>query len=196
MPNQKGSGQADRASQAQTGVRGSHLDPCQRVAVDRMLQFEICCALECLADGLPDIKDLRLARALISVLEPSWLEHVSFQDEALFPILLRRHHASRELAQSLERLRRDHIEIGDRNREVNEQIELLLAGDAPDPEMFGYLLRSAFDSRRRHIESELVLVEAYLPSMLTPAERTIVDVWHSTRPQPPFPIGLLLEIRH
>ena len=161
-----------------------------------MLQFEICCALECLADGLPEVTDLRLARALITVLEPSWMEHVSFQDEALFPILLRRHHHSRDLAVSLDRLRRDHMEISDRNREVSEQIELLLAGDEPDPEMFGFMLRSAFDSRRRHMESELVLVEAYLPSMLTPAERTIVDRWHSARPQPPFPLGLLLEVRH
>ena len=53
--------------------RSSQPDPCQRIIADRMLQLEICCALESLADGLPDISDLRLARALISVLEPSWV---------------------------------------------------------------------------------------------------------------------------
>jgi hypothetical protein len=42
----------------------------------------------------------------------------------------------------------------------------------------------------------LGLVEAYLPNTLTPAERVILDAWNAARPQPPFPIGLLLEIRH
>jgi hypothetical protein len=196
MATGKGPGGPHEKRDAFDAPWGAQPDLCQRIAADRMLQLEICCTLESIADSLPGVADLRLVRALTSVLEPSWTEHVSFQDDALFPILVRRHHSSQELSSAVERLRRDHLEIGDRNREVNEQFEMMLGGYEPEPEMFGYLLRNAFDGRRRHIESEIVLVEMYLPTMFTPAERAILDAWNVARPRPPFPLGLLLGIRH
>jgi hypothetical protein len=161
-----------------------------------MLQLEICAALESLADSLPDVADLRLARALTGVLEPSWTEHVSFQEEALFPVLMKRHDHSKSLQTELERFQREHVKISDGNAELGEQIELLIGGEAPDPGMLGYLLRNIFESRRRHIDDEAALIEAFLPSLLTPADRVALEMWMATRKKPPFPISLLLGLRN
>ncbi len=160
-----------------------------------MLQLEICTALESLADNLPNVVDLRLARALVGVLEPSWTEHVSFQDEVLFPILIRRHDATRGVAATLETLRREHDEMRDRHTEVIEQICLLIVGEQPNPDMLGYLLRGVFEGHRRHIEGETVFLDATLPSLLTDDDHEALESWHAARPEPPFPIRLLLGLR-
>jgi hypothetical protein len=196
MSSSKGPGKsAANAGAAEPPGRGWP-DPRRRVAADRMLQLEICTALEGLADSLPNEIDLRLGQSLVCVLEPSWTEHVSFQHDALFPILMRRHDGSKHVLDDLERCRREHEEISDRHNEVNEQIELLIGGEAPNPEMLGYLLRGAFESRRRHIDGEQTLLDRVLPSLFTPADRAAIDAWNATRPQPPFPINLLLGIRN
>ncbi len=164
MPTKKGPG--SRKSRA-SGGDAQDLWPQarERIAADRMLQLEICTALESLADNLPNVVDLRLARALVGVIEPSWSEHVSFQDDALFPILLRRHDATRGVAATLERLRLEHAEIRDRHVEVIEQICLLIVGEQPNPDMLGYLLRSVFEGHRRHIEGETAFLELDAPEL-------------------------------
>jgi hypothetical protein len=167
-------------------------DPYQRMAADRTLQLEICTALESLADSLPNIEDLRLARTLIGVLEPSWTEHVSFQDEVLFPILLKRHDSFRALQANLDTFQREHITIAEGDAELCEQMQRLIGGETPDAGMLGYLLRNVFESRRRHIDSETSLLETFLPSLHTPADRRALESWTATRKKSPFPISLLL----
>src|SRR3990170_3029661 len=125
MPSRKGSGKSAAQGRAVRPPRGGWPDARRRVGADRMLQLEICTALEGLADSLPHEVDLRLGQSLVCVLEPSWAEHVSFLNDALFPILMRRHDGSKEVLSDLERCRCEHVEISDRHSEVNEQIELL-----------------------------------------------------------------------
>ena len=185
----------DGRSGGQNRPRQEWHDPRQRVAADRMLQHEISDALESLADTLPDLVDYRLGRALLAVIEPCWTEHTSFQDEALFPILLRRHAGSDKLSVHVERFRREHVEIGSRHEEVIEQIELLITERIANTDAFGYLLRNVFDSRRRHMEAETAVLDPLLPNLLAPADRLALSEWSAARHKPPFPISLLLGIR-
>jgi hypothetical protein len=169
------------------------VDAYERIAADRTLQLEICCTLESLADSLPEV-DLNLARALAGVLEPSWIEHVSFQDEVLFPILSRDVERALLVAR-LDTLKREHTEISGRFGELNEQIVLVIEGEAHNADAFGYLVRGVFESLRSHIDHEAVLLEEFMPRVLSPADRKIVETWSASRAWPPFPISLLSHLR-
>jgi Hemerythrin HHE cation binding domain len=167
----------------------SKLDVHQHIAADRNLQLEICHALEGLADSLPQA-DLRLAQAIRPIIEPGWNEHIHFQHDVLFPILTRARQPE-ELKPHLDRLRREHEIISSQQTEVLEQIELLISGEPPNADALGYLLRNVFDTIRRHIESEALLLDACLPATLSKSELGLLEQWASSRTQPPFPISLL-----
>lgn len=168
-------------------------DPLGRTAADRHLQEEISQALENLADSLPALTDLRLARVLGTILEPSWSEHASFQDNVLFPIIARHSHrdGAGELEAVLERLVAEHAELADRHAELVEQLEELAGGKLANFDMLGYLLRSVFDFRRRHVRREAE-IERLVPRLLTPADRATLSTWTAGRPAPPFPLNLIL----
>ena len=81
----------------------SKLDIREQIAADATLQAEISQALVAIADSLSQGTDLRVARIVVRTLEASWDEHVSFQDEVVFPIVLGRH--TRQVALLVDRLR-------------------------------------------------------------------------------------------
>jgi hypothetical protein len=171
------------------------IDPRNVTFADRHLQEEISNALEELADSLPELADLRLARSLSAILEPSWSEHVDFQEAALFPIIIRHKGGLEEAVSLLGRLSTEHTELADRHTEVSEYIEMLVAGELTNYDTFGYLLRSAFEARRHHAVAESC-IEDMLPRLLTPADRTMLTDWRKERSTPPFPINLILDRRH
>jgi hypothetical protein len=103
---------------------------------------------------------------------------------------MRRSDTSPGISASIERLRQEHAEIADRHTELREQIGILANGGYPNPEMFGYLLRSVFEFRCRHIDAEAEL-EALLPRLLAPADTKMLISWQATRPTPHFPVNLL-----
>lgn len=170
-------------------------DPRRQIAADRHLQLEISKALEGLADNLPGAVDLTLVHILSAVLKPSWTEHVRFQDDALFPMITRRNAHAQDTLALLDRLSAEHAEISERHIEVSEQISLLVAGRPINFQMFGYLLRSTFDCRNRHIETES-RIESWLPPAIAPADRALLDGWQASRASPPFPASLLIWRMH
>lgn len=164
----------------------------RRLDADRTLQLEICCALETLADELPEVPDLRLARVVNSILRSSWDEHTGFQEDVLFPILARRDHGTGQLAVLVDRLRREHIEISERNHELSDHLLDLLLTPAQDPVRLGYILRSAFENRRRHVELEDEILAPLLPETLAPFDRRLLEGWDAARPDTPFPLSVLI----
>lgn len=167
------------------------IDVRARMRADRELQAEISACLEHLADHLPNVPDDRLPRMLEAVLPFAWAEHVSFQRDALFPIL-RKRSAPREIEDLLDRLEREHLEISGRHSGVQEHIGNLLGGDPPCPQEFGQTLRGAFQLRRLHLQGEADL-DHWVPGKLSPADLDRVDAWHASRIEPPFPLNVLFE---
>jgi hypothetical protein len=164
----------------------------QRLGADRVLQAEIDKAMAGLADGLPSIQGLRLSRVLSTVLEPSWAEHRSFQDEALFPILTKANCAQPQVHPMLARLSREHDEIDAHQGELLSFLNAHINGQRAVTAKLTVCLTEVLSLRRRHHEVEAAL-ESLIPAALDAADRAALDHWAASRPAPPFPINLARE---
>ena len=180
-------------SSGQKTTPGTRTDLDQRLAADHVLQSEICRALESLADCLPDMTDMRLARAINSVLEPSWQAHQNLQEQVLFPIM-RRRQGSPELEKAIHALQREHAQIGTLNKTLNGEIETWL--ETRELGEVRPLLLSTLDARRRHFEQEEKAVASVPSTPFTTADRELMEDWLAEQPEPGFPLRLLLGFRH
>jgi hemerythrin-like domain-containing protein len=159
-------------------------DALARINADSALQTEICSVLESLADRLPDTIDAELVRRLEPVLDASWAVHAGFQEEVIFPILKRCHASSKSLKIQINQLETEHVAIADAGLEIREQFQIALNGAELQADMFGYMLRGAFQERRRHLDSEQRLFSTRLPTTLAPVDRDLLRSWLSSHAWP------------
>ncbi len=164
-----------------TDIR-AHID------TDAFLQAEINRGILAIADSMSQGCDLRLVRILVRTLEASWVEHVTFQDEVVFPIVIGRH--SRGVAPIVGRLRSEHGRIGECNADIGKRLDGLLREQAHDPVEFEEALRDAFARRRDHMHVHAELT-GWLPATFSAAETSLYCVWEMGRPAPRFPLNLL-----
>ena len=159
-----------------------------RVHADAGLQREISHALAALADTLPEGGDLRIARILSRTLEGSWSEHVSFQEEVLFPILAARHGVN--VAHLIAARCADHASLSDQHAQIGLQLEKLVGECAPVDDRLEGLLRQAHSHRLSHLclDGEL---DEWLPKSYSAAEKSLCEKWWSLRPVLRFPLNLL-----
>lgn len=123
--------------------------------------LEACDALEAIADSLPR-PDPRVCVAAADTLEQLVDAAHELEESVLFPILTAS--GRRELLDTMTRLRREHLADGSTAGEVSEALYDLSIGQSRlSPDAMGYLLRSFFDSMRRHVHSELELLRLVLP---------------------------------
>ena len=182
----------NRSDEAKPGTRAD-LD--QRLAADQVLQSEICRALESLAECLPNMTDMRLARAVNSVLEPSWHVHQSLQEQVLFPIMMRQQ-GSPDLEKTIHTLQGEHAQIRILNVRLNEEITLLLQMPEPELKSIRQLLLRTIDARRKHFVQEEKAAASLPSTPFTPADRELMQNWLATLPEPSFPLSLLLGFRY
>lgn len=165
----------------------------RKLAADRDLQREIDMALASLVDGPQAAAASDVASILGAVLAPGWGEHTEFQEEALFPLLAVAAEATLATRDLLNRLRREHAEIAERQRAVATILGEAAAGRwiSFDQEGRG-LLTDLMVLRREHLEAELAL-DLLVPARLAPADRLRLDQWAQSRLAWPFPVDVLLE---
>ncbi len=168
------------------------IDLGRRLAADRHLQAEIDKGLASLAEDPPFAVGQRIARVLSAVLEPSWSEHADFQDEALFPIIAKARGATLDTRALLNRLGREHAEIGEHQREVTIVLNGLVAGRTTSRGQGALTFSRVLDLRRRHHDAEVAL-EHMIPAVLEADDRTALDLWAASRATPPFPVNLILD---
>jgi len=170
-------------------------DLAQWIAADRRLQSEIDRAMARLAECVDTGVDLRLAQILSAVMEPSWKEHMSFQEEALFPLLVRLHGVSPDMAGLLARLGDEHGTIGTAHDEVAVHLHHVAGGwraaKAAGRDLAAALGR-ALSLRERHGAAESSLADA-LPPRLGEDDQAAMAQWFATRAAHPFPLNLVIE---
>ena len=123
--------------------------------------LDLCDVLEAIADSLPH-PDAGLCITTADALEPLVeLTHV-LEEDVLFPILAA---PSRpELNRTVARLRREHLSDMATAGEVSGALRAVASSSSPlSPDAVGYLLRSFFDSMRRHVYGEFELIQLFVP---------------------------------
>jgi hypothetical protein len=159
-----------------------------QVDADALLQGEINLALLAVADTLPSGPDPRMVRILSRILAVSWTEHMSFQDEVIFPILIgRRQTAAAELIASS---RSDHANLVGLHAEIGQQFEGLLAPDHTVVVGLETLLRLTHAKRQAHLATDALLSQS-MPSPFTPAECALCEQWTRARMRLRFPLDLV-----
>lgn len=126
-------------------------------AYDDMLA--LCEGLETLADALPGRIDAALCNRLIEQLEPALKKLQAAERDLLFPLLF----ASGP--EAVERRETAHAIDAAAAAEVADALRALMRGEArPSPDALGYLLRSFFDSMRRHVATEREWLRLFAPN--------------------------------
>lgn len=161
-----------------------------QVGADARLQQEISHALLAVADALAAGGDHRIVRVLARTLEASWDEHVSFQHEVIFPIVVSRH--GEKLKALVDGHRSEHASLTQLHGEIGRHLEALLEPAHTLAAGLETLLRRAYAQRLLHMGCETDL-HAWLPDTLDDAERSLCEKWLQTRPNLRFPLNLLRE---
>jgi len=157
------------------------------LAAEKKDHFRICDGLERLADQLPSRIDETLVAALLSVIEPSWQDHMRCHHELITPLLSTVRKRVPEVVTELALLDREHFQIAGTNDEVLEQLTRLANRAPVNYETLGYILRCAFDGRRRHFEWEASLFGRVLISCNDPGDIAQAEAWCATNPRPALP---------
>ncbi len=138
----------------------SRFVPCIDMTMVHAQKLKLCDALEAIADDLPSHLDRLQCLAIASSLVPLLRECHRFEEELVFPVFARSCSDSEIVA----RLTAEHLEDDCAAEEVSEAL-LAYGHGRPieNPEAFGYMLRSLFNSMRRHIAFER---DHVLPTLL------------------------------
>lgn len=118
--------------------------------------LEVCDLLEGIADGLPQA-DARACIAVADRIEPLLERTHGLEEDILFPLLAAS--GRQELHHTVMRLRQEHLSDSCTAIEVTDALhDLAIGRSALSPDATGYLLRSFFDSMRRHVHGEVELL--------------------------------------
>ena len=125
-------------------------------------------------------------RILTRTLEASWAEHVSFQHEVIFPILLA-HHA-RRVSEAVDLLRSDHAALSQRHAGVGKLLASMLhgrPGDAAEIMRCSEPPSSAVPPQGRRRTRTVAAGDVQRRG------ETLGVGWAMTRPKSRFPLNLL-----
>jgi hemerythrin-like domain-containing protein len=139
-------------------------------------QAQLCDSLERIADDLPDNVDRRLCVKVIESLKYEMPLHHRDEELGLFPLIEKRALPSDNIHDILARLALEHATDESFASELLESLEGLGEGrKLKNPDMVGYMLRSFFESYRRHILWENAIVLPLARARLTPADLEELD---------------------
>lgn len=142
--------------------------PLDLIEHDHLAQAQLCNSLEQIADDLPDNVDRRLCRKVIDSLQFEMPRHHRSEELGLFPLIERRALPDDNIHDILARLALEHATDESFADELLESLQGLSEGrKLKNPDMVGYMLRSFFESYRRHILWENAIVLPLARARLT-----------------------------
>lgn len=150
--------------------------PLDLIEHEHLIQAQLCDSLERIADDLPDNVDRRLCRKVIDSLQFEMPLHHRDEELGLFPLIEKRALPPDNIHDILARLALEHATDESFAEELLESLEGLSEGrKLKNPEMVGYMLRSFFESYRRHILWENAIVLPLARARLTPEDLDALD---------------------
>ncbi|MBL8906238.1 MAG: hemerythrin domain-containing protein [Rhizobiales bacterium] len=138
---------------------------------EHRIQAQICDTLELIADSLPDCVDKRLCAQVACALREELPLHHRDEECGLFPLIEERALPGDGIAEILARLAMEHATDESFASELLESLDILSEGrELKNPDMVGYMLRSFFESYRRHLHWENAVVLPLARSRLMPQD--------------------------
>lgn len=129
--------------------------PCDGIETRHAVKLEICNVLEAIADALPDAVNPGTCLWVAANLVPAIRDAQAFEEAVIYPAYERSAGPAEERRQSLRRLRAEHVEDEALAEELTEVLLGIGHGDEVDnPEALGFMLRTFFETTRRHIAFE------------------------------------------
>src|SRR5262245_11708847 len=135
------------------------LDALDLIEREHRMQALLCDSLEHIADSLPNDVDCRLCAEVVHALRFEIPLHHRDEQCTLFPLIERRALPSDNIHDMLARLALEHATDESYAAKLLDSLEILSRSEkVKNPEMLGYMLRSFFESNRRHIHWENAVV--------------------------------------
>jgi hemerythrin-like domain-containing protein len=146
-------------------------DPLADMKREHRLHMRMCDDLEAIADSLPDMTDAALCASLAATLRVELPAHHRGEEEGLFALIESRAGPEDGVGEMLEMLRREHAVDEGFAEELSELLEGLSVGRRPEcADMAGYMLRGFFETYRRHVQWEEVVIVPLARRLLTPSD--------------------------
>ncbi len=119
----------------------------------------LCDVLENIADGLPGKLEAALARTAVDILKTEAPLHHEQEEACLFPLLTQRAQPEDNIEAVIRQLTREHLADDTYSNDLIHLLEEIADGIRPaNPEMAGYMIRGFFESYRRHIAFEDLVI--------------------------------------
>lgn len=168
------------------------LDPLVLLDEDNALRLDLCDLLEHIADALPENAAPQLAQLAATAIARGWVNHTTFEEQALFPVLRRYGRSHPELAACIAQLASEHVtDVAFDQELIDTLIGLARGGSPTNPNMVGYLLRSHFVPMRRHVLWENALLIPAARRLLSTEEISVLREWIRDREPDHYTCGWL-----
>ena len=134
-------------------------DPIDFLAHEHARQEWLCDVLETIADGLPGTLECALAAMVADALKVDVPLHHQDEEQGLFPLLAERAAPEDNVEAMIRQLNREHLADDTYSTDLIDLLDALAVGQIPlNPEMAGYMIRGFFESYRRHIAFENIVI--------------------------------------
>ncbi|WP_018688462.1 hemerythrin domain-containing protein [Ahrensia kielensis] len=117
-------------------------------------QTLLCNQLETIADELPRRVDNQQCLLAAQKVYPVVMAAHSFEENELFPALMKADPSNAHLATTIERLHGEHWEDESFAHEISDTLKSFVAGREKNIDKLSYMLRGFFEGLRRHIAFE------------------------------------------
>lgn len=157
MPATKSASTCDAAGRCAVACicSGPRTPPCWRMAAVFSGQATLCDQLELIADSLPASVDRLACMRIATSLLPFLRECHRYEEDVLYPAFEHGSSHRHQAAETVGRLRAEHIQDECAAEEITEQLMWLgRGGEVENPEALGFMLRAFFTAVRRHIAFE------------------------------------------
>jgi hemerythrin-like domain-containing protein len=146
-------------------------DPIDFLVHEHARQEWLCDVLETIADGLPGTLECALAAMVADALKVDVPLHHEDEEQGLFPLLQRRAVPEDNIEAMIRQLNREHLADDTYSTDLIDLLDALAGGQIPvNPEMAGYMIRGFFESYRRHIAFENIVIMPLARVRLTPED--------------------------
>ncbi|MGI9373463.1 MAG: hemerythrin domain-containing protein [Hyphomicrobiales bacterium] len=130
-------------------------NPIDLIAKVHIQHAALCDTLEEIADSLPDSIDTSKCTSVLDTLNYELPLHHKDEELGLFPLLQEKVKTDPNIDSHLQQLSWEHAADESAAHEIADVLDQLSHGErAKNPEMLGYMLRSFFESYRRHLHWE------------------------------------------